>query len=46
MECSGLNKYDPKDSCVLMQSGTIRKCDLVGLGMALLEEVCHCVGRL
>jgi hypothetical protein len=25
-------------------SGTIRRCDLVGVGVALLEEVCHCVG--
>ena len=25
----------------LIESGTIR-CDLVGVGMALLEEVCHC----
>jgi hypothetical protein len=28
-----------------MGSGTIRKCGLVGIGVALLEEVCHCVGR-
>jgi hypothetical protein len=27
-------------------SGTILKCDLVGVGVALLEEVCHCGGRL
>jgi hypothetical protein len=26
-----------------MESGTIRKCDLVGVGMALLEAVSHCV---
>jgi hypothetical protein len=24
-------------------SGTIRKCGLVGVGMALLEKMCHCV---
>jgi hypothetical protein len=23
-------------------SGTIRRCCLVGVGVALLEEVCHC----
>ena len=32
----GLKENDPK------RSGTIRRCDLVGIGMALLEEVCHC----
>ena len=26
-------------------SGTIRKFDLVGVGVALLEEVCCCGGR-
>ena len=36
---SGLNMLGPG-------SGTIRKCDLVGVGVALLEEVCHCVGEL
>jgi hypothetical protein len=24
-------------------SGTIRRCGLVGVGVALLKEVCHCV---
>ena len=33
--CGGLNMLDPG-------SGTIWKCDLVGVGVALLEEVCHC----
>jgi hypothetical protein len=23
-------------------SGTITRCSLVGVGVALLEEVCHC----
>jgi hypothetical protein len=23
-------------------TGTIRRCDIVGVGVALLEEVCHC----
>ena len=27
-------------------SGTIRRCDLVGAGMALLEEAHHCDGGL
>jgi hypothetical protein len=27
-------------------SGTIRECRLVGVGVALLEEVCHCGGGL
>ena len=33
--CCGLNMLDP-------ESGTIRRCGLVGVGVALLEEVCHC----
>jgi hypothetical protein len=24
------------------RSGTIRRCGLVGVGVALLEEACHC----
>jgi hypothetical protein len=28
-----------------MGSGTIKRCCLVGIGVALLEEVCHCVDR-
>lgn len=28
-----------------MENSTIRKCDLV-VDMTLLEEVCHCGGRL
>jgi hypothetical protein len=27
-------------------SGIIRRCGLVGIGVALIEEVCHCAGRL
>jgi hypothetical protein len=34
-DCSGLNMFSP-------QNGTIRRCDLVGVGVALLGEVCHC----
>ena len=37
--CGGLNMLGPG-------SGTIRRCGLVGVGVALLEEVCHCGGRL
>jgi hypothetical protein len=29
-----------------MGNGTIRRCGLVGIGVALLEETCHCTGRL
>ena len=39
VECGGLNMIDP-------WSGTIRRCSLDGVGVALLEEVCHCGGRL
>ena len=35
--CGGLNKVGP-------WSGTIRKCDLIGVGVALLEVVCLCRG--
>jgi len=38
LTCGGLNMLDP-------ESGTIRKYGLVGGGVALLEEVCHCPGR-
>ena len=26
--------------------GTIRRCCLIGVGVAMLEEMCHCGGRL
>lgn len=32
--------------CLAIRSDTITKCDLVGVSMALLEEVCQCEGRL
>ena len=38
VECSGLNMLGPG-------SGTIR-CGLVGVSVALLEEMCHCGHRL
>jgi hypothetical protein len=30
--------------CLTIRSDTIRRCDLVGVGVALLEEMCHCGG--
>lgn len=44
--CAGLNSS--KLMCLNawpMRSGTIRRCDF-GVGTALLEELCHCGGRL
>ena len=35
VECGGLNMLG-------LGSGTFRRCDLVGVGVALLEEVSHC----
>ena len=35
MVCGGLNMFAPG-------SGTIRRYGFVGVGVALLEEVCHC----
>ena len=37
--CSDLNMLGPGH-------GTIRRCGLVEVGVALLEEVCHCGGGL
>jgi hypothetical protein len=34
VECGGLNMLDPG-------SNTIRRCDLFGIDMALLEKICH-----
>jgi hypothetical protein len=34
-QCGSLNMLGPG-------SGTTRRCDLVRVGMALLEEVCYC----
>jgi hypothetical protein len=36
--CGGLNMLGPG-------SGTVRRCGLIGVGVALLEEVCHCGGE-
>ena len=45
VECGGLNRYSPyRLMCVdtwPTESGTIRWCGLVGVSVALLEEVCH-----
>jgi hypothetical protein len=32
--------------CLAIESDTIRRCGLIGEGVALLEEVCHSVGGL
>ena len=42
-ECGSLNVTGPH---ILIGSGTIRRCGFVDVGMALLEEVCHCRGGL
>ena len=39
VECGSFNMLSP-ESC------TIRMCGLAGVGVALLEEVCHCVSGL
>ena len=41
--CGDFNVSDPHK---LRGSGTIRRRGLVGVGVVLLEEVCHCGGRL
>ena len=48
--CGGLNRNGLHKLMCLnvwpIGSGTIRRCSLVGVGMTLLEEVCHCGGGL
>ena len=39
MECGGLHMLGPGNS-------TLGRCGLDGVGVTLLEEVCHCEGRL
>ena len=39
VKCGSLNMLGPG-------IGTTRKCGSVGVGVALLEEVCHCWGGL
>jgi hypothetical protein len=45
-DCGGLNGYGPHRLMCLnawpIENGTIRRCGLFGVGVALLEEVCHC----
>jgi hypothetical protein len=46
MECGGLNRFGPHGLLCLnawpTASDTMRRCDLVEVGVVLLEEVCHC----
>ena len=46
VECGGLNRCGPHRFMCLnachIGSGTIRRCDLIGVGMALLEKICPC----
>ena len=49
MKCGDMNRYGPHK--VILNAwpigiGTIIRCGLVIVGIALLEEVCHCRGRL
>jgi hypothetical protein len=48
--CVGLNRFGPHGFICLnawpIGSGTIRRKVLVRVGVVLLEEVCHCWGRL
>ena len=37
--CGGLNRFGPHWP---IGSGIIRRCGLIGVDVALLEEVCHC----
>ena len=41
--CGSLNVIDPHN---LIGSDTIKRCDFVGVGVALLKEVYHCGGGL
>ena len=43
LQCGGLNKFGPHVfKCLANGNGTIRRCGLFEIGVALLEEVCHC----
>ena len=46
MGCGGLNRYGPHRLMYLNAWPTISRCGLVGVGVILLEEVCHCAGGL
>jgi hypothetical protein len=46
--CGEVIELAPTGSCVNtwpIGNGTTRRCGLVGVVVALLEEVCHCGGR-
>ena len=48
--CGGLNRSGPHRlmylNAWLIESGTLRRCGLVGVSVAFLGVVCHCGGRL
>jgi hypothetical protein len=48
--CGSFSRFDPHTFMCLSAwptgSGTIRRCGLAGVGVALLEEVCYCVSGL
>jgi hypothetical protein len=48
--CGGFNGYSPHRLMCLdawpMGSGSIKRCGLVGVGVALLGELCHYGGGL
>ena len=39
VECGSLNENGTHG---LLGNGTVRRCGLIGVGVALLEELCHC----
>ena len=43
VECGSLNVTGYHN---LTGSATIRKCGFIGMRITLLEDMCHCVGRL
>jgi hypothetical protein len=49
-ECNVVIRYGPHRFMCLnvwpIHSAPFKGCGLIGGGVALLEEVCHCVGRL
>jgi hypothetical protein len=50
VECGDLNRFEPHRLMCLnaqpMARGTIRRYDLVGVDVTLMENVCHCGDRL
>ena len=39
-QCGSVNEIGPHN---FIRSDTMRRCGFVGVGMVLLEEVCHCM---